>query len=345
MEIAMKTIPTLGRSRGLRDPLRPALWLARFALAVLVAATAAGSAAAQNEGPPPPPRPPDTAVDPAVPSPPSEPAPPNRGWLGVQVQPLDEGLREAFDFRQPGVLVGFVAAGSPAERAGFQRGDIIVSIDGKKVESPSDLTGRIREHDPGETVEIGRVRDKREQRVKVQLEATPARVPGARRARHDYLRSAHLGARVEQLNPDLASYFAAEADQGALVVAVPADSPADKAGLKAGDIIVGMSGNPIRTPGDLYAWMDERKPGDVAHVEILRRGKRQTLDVTLGESPLTDRVRRAVRLAPRDMDPMMEGLKRRFDAERESLKERVDRLEKALKDLEGRVSGPGSETK
>ncbi len=341
----MNLIPTRGRSGRLRDPLHPTFWLVHFALAALVVAGAVGPVAAQNEGPPPPPPPPDSAVDPAVPTPPAEPAPPNRGWLGVQVQPLDEGLREAFDFRQPGVLVGFVAAGSPAERAGFQRGDIIVSLDGKKVETPSDLTSRIRDHDPGDSVEIGRVRDKREQRVKVQLEATPARAPGARRARVDYLRGAHLGARIEELSPDLASYFATEADQGVLVTRVPEDSPAGKAGLKAGDIIVGMSGEPVRTPGDLYEWMDARKPGDVAKVEILRRGKKQTIDVTLGESPLTDRVRRAVRLAPRDMDPMMDDVRRRFLEEREELKERVDRLEQSLKDLESKLSGSGSEKK
>ena len=339
----MNTIPTHGRSRGLRDLLPTPFRRLRFALAALVVAVFTGSAAAQTEGPPPPPPPPDTAVDPAVPAPPAAPAPPNRGWLGVQVQPLDEGLREAFDFRQPGVLVGFVAAGSPAERAGFQRGDIIVSIDGKKVESPSDLTRRIQEHDPGDAVEIGRVRDKREQRVKVQLEATPARGAGARRARVDYLRGAHLGARIEELSPDLASYFSTEADQGVLVTRVPEDSPAAKAGLKAGDIIVGMSGEPIRTPRDLYTWMDERKPGDVAKVEILRRGKKQTIEVTLGESPLSDRVRRAVRLAPRDMDPMMDDVRRRFLEEREELKERVDRLEQSLKDLERKLSGSGSE--
>jgi len=341
----MNTIPIRGRSRRFRAPLGPTFWLARVALAALAVAVVAGTTAAQEEGPPSPPPPPDTAVDPAVPAPPSEPAPPNRGWLGVQVQPLDEGLREAFDFRKPGVLVGFVAAGSPAERAGFQRGDILVSIDGNKLETPNDLTRRIREHEPGDSVEIGRVRDKKEQRVKVQLEATPARGAGARRARVDYLRGAHLGARIEGLNPDLASYFSTEADQGVLVTSVPEDSPAGKAGLKAGDIIVGMSGEPIRTPRELYTWMDERKPGDVAKVEILRRGKRQTIDVTLGESPFTDRVRRAARLAPRDMDPMMDGLRRRFETERESLNERIERLEQALKDLESKVSGSGSETK
>jgi membrane-associated protease RseP (regulator of RpoE activity) len=136
---------------------------------------------------------PKEAADPAPPQAAIPVVPAGSGWLGVQIQPLDEGLREAFDFRKPGVLVGEVSPGSPAARAGIMRGDILVSVDGKQVANPEELTAAVRAHQPGDSVAIGRVRDGKEQRVNVLLESTPhARPPQAARSPRNYLDGAYL---------------------------------------------------------------------------------------------------------------------------------------------------------
>ena len=133
--------------------------VAGLTVLVLGGALGTGSSARAQEQAPTPPSP--AQPPPAAGTPPAAPRPPepDRGWLGVQIQPLDEGLREAFDFRKPGVLVGAVSPGSPAERAGVKRGDILVSVDGKKVATPEELTELVRRHKPGDSVAIGRVRD------------------------------------------------------------------------------------------------------------------------------------------------------------------------------------------
>jgi S1-C subfamily serine protease len=270
--------------------------------------------------------PPETA-DPRPAAPAAEAADPaaGRGWLGVQIQPLDEGLREAFDFRKPGVLVREVSPASPAERAGLKRGDILVSVDGVKVPSPDEFTALIRRHDPGDSVAIGRVRDGREQRVDIMLAAAPARAPRpVRPARgpERYLDGAHLGARIATLGPDLASYFALEPEQGVLVLEVTPESPAARAGIKPGDVITAMNGDRVANPAALLAWLDERKPGDQVTLKVVRHGKPVELTATLDPAPFGDRVRRVMRLAPRDADPMIEELKERLEA----LEQKLDQL-------------------
>jgi serine protease Do len=271
-----------------------------------------GTSPARVAADPPSPPPPPAAPAPAAPE-----AMSARGWLGVQVQPLDEGLREAFDFRKPGVLVGAVSPGSPAARAGVKRGDILVSVDGKQVATPEVLTDLIRQHEPGDSVAIGRVRDGKEQRVNVLLEDAPVGGPRAARPARGpgrYLEGVYLGARIAPLDPDLASYFALEPDQGVLVLEITPDSPAAKAGMKSGDVIVQLNGDRVANPTALLAWLDERKPGDKVTVKVIRHGKSMELAATLDPAPLTDRVRRVMRLAPRDADPMIDDLRERLEA-------------------------------
>jgi C-terminal processing protease CtpA/Prc len=262
-------------------------------------------------------------------APPTVTAPSGEGWLGVQIQPLDEGLREAFDFRKPGVLVGQVSPGSPAERAGLKRGDILISVDGVKIATPEALTEEIRKHPPGDSVAIGRVRDGREERVKVLLEAAPVRTPHPPRSGPGEFSfdGAYLGARIEALGPDLASYFALAPDRGVLVTAITPDSPAERAGIKAGDVIVGMSGDPIATPPALLQWIDARKPGDQVTVKVIRHGKPLELKATLAQAPMADRMRRVMRLAPQHADPIIDDLRQRL----ESLERKFDELTKDRK--------------
>jgi S1-C subfamily serine protease len=257
-----------------------------------------------------------SADPPVPPAPPVAPAPlaTARGWLGVQIQPLDEGLREAFDFRKPGVLVGEVSPGSPAARAGILRGDILVSVDGNQVASPEELTDAVREHGPGDSVAIGRVRDGKEQRVNVLLEGTPSpRAPRAPRAPSNYLDGAYLGARIETLGPDLAKYFDVDPDAGVLVVEVAPDSPASKVELKPGDVITTLNSDSVANPRALLAALDERKAGDQVTIGILRHGKSMSLQATLAPAPIGDRMKRVMRLAPRDMDPMINDLRQRLE--------------------------------
>jgi S1-C subfamily serine protease len=98
---------------------------------------------------------------------------------------------------------------------------------------------------------------------------------------------AYVGAQLAPLTPDIAQQLGIDEDEGAVVVAVAAESPGADAGLRPGDLIVRFGDEPVRSVEDLYAALRERSPGDRVEVEVVRGGRRQTVDVRLGERPET----------------------------------------------------------
>lgn len=88
-----------------------------------------------------------------------------------------------------------------------------------------------------------------------------------------------------QVTPDLNQQFGLGVDAGVSIEAVEPDTPAAKAGVQPGDVIVSMDGKAIRTQEDLIAELNRRRPGAEVTVGIFRDGKRRQLEVTLGERP------------------------------------------------------------
>ena len=93
----------------------------------------------------------------------------------------------------------------------------------------------------------------------------------------------YLGIVIQQLTADLAESFGLEPGQGVLVAQVSEDSPAEKAGIRQGDVIVAYQGQAVRDVGDFRNRVSLTPPGTRATVTILRDGKRRKLDVTLGK--------------------------------------------------------------
>ena len=92
---------------------------------------------------------------------------------------------------------------------------------------------------------------------------------------------AQLGVTVQELNQSLADSFKLPQPEGALVASIAPNSPAAKAGLQPGDVILSYNGQPIGTSGDLPALVGMAKPGDRASLEVWRQGKKETLSATL----------------------------------------------------------------
>lgn len=204
-----------------------------------------------------------------------------------------------------GVVVEDVQADSPAEKAGLKRADVIVEFDGEHVRSARQFTRLVQETAPGRTVKATLMRDG--QRKDVQI--TPA---DGRQGQDDVLIDGQrlrdsfgdlgrltdrmppfnfdggnfafafpqldgrgrLGVSVEDLTPQLASYFGAK--EGVLVASVGEDSPASRAGLKAGDVIARVNDEPVRSRDDLLRLLRAAKDGDVT-IGIVRDKKESTV--------------------------------------------------------------------
>jgi membrane-associated protease RseP (regulator of RpoE activity) len=222
---------------------------------------------------------------PEPPEPPEAPEPPRarRAWLGIVMSGEDTEISS-------------VADGSPADEAGLKRGDRIVEINGKDVKDAADVVDEIRSLDPGDTVKLRIERDGSERTVTATLEgrrvAEPRvfhfRSPGAAPfAWHggDMVGPSRgfLGVEVHPMSDDLREYFRAPRNAGLLVNRVVEDSPAEKAGMKAGDVIVSVDGEEIERIGDISRALRDHEPGDTVDVKVVREGSERTLKVELDE--------------------------------------------------------------
>ncbi|WP_079434736.1 DegQ family serine endoprotease [Zoogloea sp. LCSB751] len=167
----------------------------------------------------------------------------SRGRLGVAIQGLDADLAQNFGLDKPaGALVANVETGSPAEKAGLQPGDVVLSVNGQKVDSSADLPRIIGEQKPGSVVRLSIWRDRKAREVNVTLgEQVAERNLAATPDRKAEGSSSKLGLTGRALTGQEASRLGVPG--GVLVEG--ANGPAAKAGLQAGDVILGINNQPI----------------------------------------------------------------------------------------------------
>ncbi|WP_413111133.1 Do family serine endopeptidase [Thaumasiovibrio sp. DFM-14] len=158
-----------------------------------------------------------------------------RGMLGVQGGELTSELAEAFGYEtNHGAFVSQVVPDSAAEQAGIEAGDIIISVDGKKIRSFSELRAKIATLGAGKTVSLGILRDGESLDLTAELqESSQSRLSA------DSLHKALAGAELTNT------------DGGVKVESVREDSPAARAGLLANDVIIGVNRQRVRNLGEL----------------------------------------------------------------------------------------------
>ena len=215
-------------------------------------------------------------------------AAPKRGWLGVAVQEITPSLQKALELGdRKGLMITEVMDDSPAERAGLLEEDVILRYDGEPVSRISELRRLVRRTSPGTEVTLRIWRDGKEMDIRATIGKLRRRASdvfiwrGPGKTLEIFSGYPRLGVQVHELNPDLARYFEVDDREGVLVLEVEEDSPAEKAGLKAGDVIVRVEGEKVRDADDLRDILTDYEDGDEVAVEIVRRGKRKTLTVTL----------------------------------------------------------------
>jgi len=174
-----------------------------------------------------------------------------RGHLGVAIQPVTEELAEAFGLKdQSGALVGEVTTGSPADKAGIKPGDVIVELDGKKVDDSADLRLRVSKMSPGSETTATVHRDGQLEKIKVRVGSltNPNAVPPSANGRLSPL----AGLQLQDLDGNLRQRLGVPQNlPGALIAGIDPALPSARTGLQPGDVIFEINRRPVQTSREL----------------------------------------------------------------------------------------------
>ena len=169
-----------------------------------------------------------------------------RGRLGVQIQDVDQPLADSFGLDVPkGALVADVDEDGPANAAGIKAGDVIISFDGKSVESARQVPALVAASKPDSTIDVSIWRNHARRDVRVKIAAMTD--DGAVVASSDATPGGRLGLRVRPLSPS--ERLSGEAEDGLVVESV--DGAAAEAGIRPGDIVLSANGRPVHEAGEL----------------------------------------------------------------------------------------------
>ncbi|RZB34978.1 MAG: serine protease Do [Desulfobacteraceae bacterium Eth-SRB1] len=194
-----------------------------------------------------------------------------RGWLGVAIQDLNEDLAKYYGVEgKKGVLVVEVFPGDPADEAGIKPKDIIVEVNGKKVETGRDLTRIIANFGVGENVKIKLLRNNRKKTVNVRIAKRKDSKVFARKTQtgQEY----ELGIRVSKLTPEIARRFNIIEHKGVVVVEVASGSKAESEGVLVGDIVKEINRTRINTVAEYNNTIKKYKNGESIELLIKRMG-------------------------------------------------------------------------
>ena len=241
------------------------------------------------------------------------------GYLGVYAENINRENMGRYHLSSPrGVGITQVVQGSPAEKAGLKKDDVILRLDGENITSVRKLNRLVSEVAPDQSVRVTVSRGGAEQEVTATMgkrnnfglargpfsgeprvwkfETDPKEFkdfkfegPMLERFGFDLDKegdltfmlgsSRRIGVSTMQLNKQLADYFGITGGKGVLVTAVTEDGPAAKAGVRAGDVITAIDGEAVDSPGDIARAINRKKEGEVT-LTVIRNKSQQTFRVT-----------------------------------------------------------------
>ncbi len=207
-----------------------------------------------------------------------------RGWLGVSVQDLSEELAAALKSgAKEGAVVLDVNRGSPAEIAGLQRDDVIFELDGRPLKNAGDLTRRVALLKPDGKVELTLSREGKQKKVTAQLGTRPdleglsKKPPRAKSPTEE--EHSRIGLLLRDL--DAETRMTGMPAEGALVMEVQSGSPAERAGLVAGMVLVEANRKPVKNTRALVEQMKALDPGATVLLRAARPGGKSLHALTL----------------------------------------------------------------
>jgi serine protease Do len=247
------------------------------------------------------------------------------GYLGVFLRDIQpEDVTKLGLSSERGVFLAEIAEESPAEKAGLKEGDVITQYQSLPVLSVRQFQRMVADTPPGRHVEIGLYRDGKEMSLNVEIGSNkiagpvmrkfdmPVPAPGERKwlyrfpegmaeGLHEYVpgfmggmlgKGPVLGIEGAAMTDQMADFMGIKESEGVLVTAVMDDSPAEAAGLRAGDLITAVNGKKVADPGDLR---DSLKEGTLK-LDLVRNKQGITLDVEIAPSKANKTDRETLRM-------------------------------------------------
>jgi len=254
-------------------------------------------------------------------------------YLGVDTRDITTDRLGALHLKEEtGVEVTMVDQDAPAGKAGLKEHDVILTLNGDKIESVEQLRRMIRETPSGRVISLGVSRNGQPMSIKVQLADRKDSFAYAfgQKAKDFHFEmpempampvipdidipamsivvvhsSMRTGLMVENLTPQLGDFFGVKNGQGVLIRSVEKGSRADKAGFRAGDVITKINGESIHDSSDFTHAFRARKDNSAA-VNILRDKKEQTITLSLPEHKQSDRLRESFEMPEFDAETRKE---------------------------------------
>ena len=193
----------------------------------------------------------------------------HRGWLGVRIQAVTDEIAESLGLdKAKGALIASVSDNGPAQAAGIQAGDVVLSFDGREVNDMRRLPRLVAETPVGKTVPLTLWRKRTENTVQVtvgrldesdQQQANAQDLP-KKATQSDTGVVKTLGLTLSGITTDLKDKFSlADGSKGVVVVDVAKDSPAAVKGVRPGDLIMEAAQEEVKSPGEVSSKIEEAK--------------------------------------------------------------------------------------
>lgn len=235
----------------------------------------------------------------------------NSGWLGIEISEVSADKAKELKLSEThGVVVGSVETDSPAAKAGLKENDVILSYEGQNVEGTIQFRRLVRETPPGRSIPLTVSRDGSVQTLTIEVgernsvfgfgdkDSAPHvykfKIPNVQEFKmpdFDFnpvvtpesmdFHTPLLGIGAEDLSGQLGDYFGAPSGEGILVREVRSGTPAEKAGLKAGDVITKVDGQTVKSTRDLRTQLRQKIDQKTVTLSVLRKGSEISVPVAI----------------------------------------------------------------